>query len=78
MSKLTKEELTEVQGLKQKLDAIQLELGRLELVKGDLLNSFAAVAAKLEEAKGKLNEKYGNVSIDLTNGSYEEVKEEKE
>ena len=78
MSKITKEELSEVKELKGKLTGIQLEIGRYELLKNEMLQAFNATVKQIEEAKLKLSEKYGDVSINLEDGTYEEIEKEVE
>lgn len=78
MSKITKEELSEVKELKGKLTGIQLEIGRYELLKNDMLQAFNVTVKQMEEAKSKLSEKYGDVNINLEDGTYEEIKKEEE
>lgn len=78
MSKITKEELSEVKEIKGKLTGIQLEIGRYELLKNEMLQAFNATVKQMEEAKLKLSEKYGDVSINLEDGTYEEIEKEAE
>ena len=78
MSKITKEELSEVKELKGKLTGIQLEIGRYELLKNDMLQAFNVTVKQMEEAKSKLSEKYVDVNINLEDGTYEEIKKEEE
>ena len=78
MSKITKEELSEVKELKGKLTGIQLEIGRYELLKNDMLQAFNVTVKQREEAKSKLSEKYVDVNINLEDGTYEEIKKEEE
>ena len=78
MSKITKEELKDLQELQGKLNAIKHDIGLLETQKHSLLHMYAEEIAKQEESKKKLEESYGKINIDLKDGSYEEIKEEKE
>jgi len=77
MSKISKEELKELQESQGKLNAIKHDLGLLQTQSFSLNHMFAEEIAKQEEAKKKLEESYGKVNIDLKDGSYEEIKEEK-
>ena len=38
---------------------------------------YAEEISKQEDSKKELEEKYGKINIDLKDGSYEEIKEEK-
>ncbi len=76
MSKITKEELAKVKELKGKLTGVQLEIGRYELLKSDMLQSFTTIVNQIEEAKLELSKKYGDVNINLEDGTYEEIKKE--
>lgn len=78
MNKITKEELAKVKELKSKLTGVQLEIGRYELLKNDMLQSFTTIVNQIEEAKLELSEKYGDVNISLEDGTYEEIKKEEE
>ena len=77
MSKITKEELKDLQELQGKLNAIKHDIGLLETQKHSLLHMYAEEIAKQGESKKKLEESYGKINIDLKDGSYEEIKEEK-
>tara|TARA_R100001224_G_scaffold36106_1_gene20421 strand:- start:784 stop:1032 length:249 start_codon:yes stop_codon:yes gene_type:complete len=76
MSKISKEELKELQEQEQKKSAIKHDLGVLETQKHSLLHLFADIVSQQEGAKKELEEKYGKINIDLKDGSYEEIKEE--
>ena len=77
MSKITKEELKDLQELQGKLNAIKHDIGLLETQKHSLLHMYAEKISKQEESKKKLEESYGKINIDLKDGSYEEIKEKK-
>ena len=76
MSKISKEELKDLQESQGKLNAIKHDLGLLETQKHSLLHLYSEEIAKQEESKKTLEEKYGKINIDLKDGSYEEIKEE--
>ncbi len=76
MSKITKEELKELQEIHNKIVAIRHDIGMLNGQIHSLNHMQAEELAKQEEAKKKLVENYGNVNIDLKDGSYTEIKEE--
>ena len=76
MSKITKEELKELQEQEQKKGAILHDLGLLETQKHALNHMYSNVISEQEGAKKELEEKYGKVNIDLKDGSYTEIKED--
>jgi len=78
MSKITKEELASITDLNSKLKQIQLELGRLELVKADTLDAFKQTMEEFNGVKVELTKNYGNITVNLEDGTYEEVVEEAE
>jgi len=78
MSKITKEELASITDLNSKLKQIQLELGRLELVKADTLYAFKQTMEEFNGVKVELTKNYGNITVNLEDGTYEEVVEEAE
>jgi hypothetical protein len=75
MSKITKEELKELQEQEQKKNAIKHDIGVLETQKHSLLHIWADIVTQQEGAKKELEEKYGKVNIDLKDGSYTDIKE---
>lgn len=77
MSKITKEELKELQEQQGKLNAIKHDIGLLSTQIHSLNHMYAEEISKQEESKKSLEEKYGKINIDLKDGSYEEIKEEK-
>ncbi len=76
MSKITKEELKELQEQEQKKSAILHDLGLLDTQRHSLLHVWADIISQQEGAKKELEEKYGKVNIDLKDGSYTEIKED--
>jgi|TARA_R100000084_G_C4592166_1_gene118988 vacuolar-type H+-ATPase subunit D/Vma8 len=76
MSKITKEELKELQEQEQKKGAILHDLGLLETQKHALNHMYSNIISEQEGAKKELEEKYGKVNIDLKDGSYTEIKED--
>ena len=76
MSKISKEELKELQEQEQKKNAIKHDIGVLETQKHSLLHVWAEIVTQQEGAKKELEEKYGKINIDLKNGSYQEIEEQ--
>ena len=78
MSKISKEELKELQEQEQKKNAIKHDIGVLETQKHSLLHVWADIISQQEGAKKELEEKYGKVNINLEDGSYEKIEEQKD
>ena len=76
MSKITGEELKTLKEQEQKKAAIIHDLGFLETQKHSLNHFFSQVVKENEDSKKELEEKYGKISVDLKDGSYEEVEDE--
>jgi len=52
------------------------DIGAVEARKHELLHAFAEVATKSKELNETLEEKYGKITVNLEDGSYEEIVEE--
>jgi hypothetical protein len=78
MSKISKEELESLLESEKKFSAIKHDLGTLEVQKHGLLHAYAQVQEESNKVKKELEEKYGKININLQDGSYEEIKEDKE
>tara|TARA_R110001606_G_scaffold57239_1_gene138288 strand:+ start:234 stop:473 length:240 start_codon:yes stop_codon:yes gene_type:complete len=76
MSKITKEELKELQELNQKISAFRHDIGLLSEQSHSLNHMQSENIAKQEKIKKDLEEKYGKIHIELKDGSYKEIKEE--
>jgi hypothetical protein len=78
MSKITKEQLEKLQESQKKYAAIKHDLGQLEVQKHGLLHLWASVQEEDNKFKQELEEEYGKININLEDGSYEEIKEDKQ
>ena len=78
MSKIKDEQLEKLQGLIKELNQIQSQLGSIELQKHSLLHQSSDLQNGLNEFQKELEEEYGKVSINVTDGTYEEITEEDE
>jgi hypothetical protein len=76
MSKISKEELKNLQEQTGKQNAIKHDIGLLETQKHSLLHMYAEEMSKQDKSKKELEEKYGKINIDLKDGSYEIIEEE--
>jgi predicted nucleic acid-binding Zn-ribbon protein len=78
MSKISKEELESLLESEKKVSAIKHDLGTLDEQKHNLLHALSQVREQSNKVKKELEEKYGKININLQDGSYEEIKEDKE
>lgn len=76
-TKLTQEELQQLQEIQQQNQALALELGNLELTKiqiesryDELVEFHTQLKDKEKEIGKELSEKYGNGTIDLEKGEF--------
>ena len=76
MSKITKEELKELQESTSRINAIRHDIGLLSTQIHSLNHMHVEEVSKQEELKKSLEENYGKINVDLKDGSYEEIKEE--
>ena len=73
--KITKEELENVKNLNNKANEIAVQIGSLEVQKDLLIKEFLSNNVLVDKAKNELQEKYGDVSIDLKDGSIKSIDE---
>jgi len=78
MSKISKEELESLLESEKKVSAIKHDLGTLDEQKHNLLHALGQVREESNKVKKELEHKYGKININLQDGSYEEIKEDKE
>lgn len=76
VNKIEEQELTTVKEQQSKIQRVVMDLGALEVRKTEVLGAYSEFAKELEVTKKELEEKYGQVNINLQDGSYEEIKEE--
>ena len=67
--KLTKEELENLVEVQQKLNNITLNLGNAELAKQAMFAEYSKVKAEFDVVAKQLEEKYGQVNVNLTDGT---------
>jgi len=77
MSKITKEELTLLQEQDQRKRAILNDMGLLQTQVHTLSHLFAQLNQEIEDNKKVLEDKYGEVNIELSDGSIKPVEDEK-
>tara|TARA_R110002096_G_C14399388_1_gene707269 strand:+ start:347 stop:586 length:240 start_codon:yes stop_codon:yes gene_type:complete len=78
MSKLTKKELEELVKQEQDKKAILHDIGLLHTQVHTLSHMFANISKEQEDASKVLEEKYGKINIDLTDGSFKVIKDEED
>ena len=76
MSKITDEQLKQLQELQSKLNTTVSNIGTLEANKHALLHELAGVNKEIEEVKNELEEQYGPVNINLETGEYTEIEKD--
>lgn len=76
MNKLEQEELENLLDQEKRKMSIIREIGAIELRKHELNHLFAQVQQQQEIYKGVLEDKYGKISINLEDGTFEEIVEE--
>ena len=78
MSKITEEQLKQLQEQEGKKNAIKHDLGLLETQKHSLLHAFAQVQEEQDKLKTQLEDEYGKINVNLQDGTYEVIPEEVE
>jgi len=78
-AKITEEQLKEVRDSQAKLNQILHQIGLIEVQKSSVKVEFGKVNEETEKIKKKIEDEYGPINIDLSNGEYTivEKKEEK-
>ena len=78
VSKVTAEELKLVQENQGKMNQVLYQVGVLEAQKQGLMGYVQELNVETEENKKVLEEKYGAISMNLEDGSFEVIKKEEE
>ena len=68
-TKVTDVELKDLQGNARLISDLQMQIGRLEVQKTDLLSEIINSEKHLKETQAKLREKYGDVSVNIYDGT---------
>jgi len=76
VNKIEEQELDTVKNQTGKIQQCILDLGSLEVKKAEIMQAYSEFLKELDVTKKELEEKYGQVNINLQDGSYEEIKEE--
>jgi len=75
-NKITEKELKTIKEQQQKIQTVVFDLGALEAKKFEISIALKQFNEALNSTKKELEEKYGQVNIDLKDGSYKEIVEE--
>ena len=78
VKKISEEELKLIQGKVQILNSLQMQIGGIELQKTAAIDQLKAAQADMQKTQNELEEKYGKVSVNLTDGTIKEIPEEDE
>lgn len=78
MAKIKEEQLKAVTEQQQKLTTVLSQMGVLEIQKLNLAQEVKNLEGEVEKTKKELEEEYGKVSINLSDGTYEPIKDEQE
>jgi len=76
-NKISQEHLEELQDSVSKINQVALEIGNIELRKHTLLHQGVELQGDLQKFQVKLEDKYGKVSINIQDGSFKSIEEEK-
>tara|TARA_R110002126_G_scaffold111796_3_gene249754 strand:+ start:509 stop:766 length:258 start_codon:yes stop_codon:yes gene_type:complete len=74
--KITDKELETIKEQQKKIQTVVYDLGALEAKKFEISGALKDFNEALNETKKELEEKYGQVNINLQDGSYKEIVEE--
>ena len=78
VNKITDEELKSIQEIVDRMNKVQMQIGALQVQQQGALEQFRVDQVGLQELQKELEEKYGRVSVNLTDGTISEIPEEDE
>ena len=78
VTKITEDELKLVQEKVGKMNQLQMQVGGLEVQKQMVIGQVGVVQGELNEVQKSLEEAYGQVSVNLQDGTITEIPEEDE
>ena len=73
---ITEEQLKTLQEQQGKLNEMLKTVGVLEVQKGNVLQDVSSLSKEIEATKKELEEEYGQININLQDGTYEDIVEE--
>jgi len=71
--KITDEQLQDLQSLLNEINKNQLSIGQLETQKAVIIEGVGQLQVKLREVQNSLEKEYGQVSINIQDGSISEL-----
>ena len=77
MAKITDEQLKQLQDQVNTINQNQLQIGNLETQKHTLIHNGVELQSQLREIQDELEKEYGKVTVNISTGEYEDIKEEK-
>ena len=78
VNKITDEELKSIQEIVDRMNKVQMQIGALQVQQQGALEQFRVDQVGLQELQKELEEKYGRVSVNLTDGTITEIPEQDE
>ena len=78
VNKITDEELKSIQEIVDRMNKVQMQIGALQVQQQGALEQFRVDQVGLQELQKEREEKYGRVSVNLTDGTISEIPEEDE
>ena len=78
VEKITDEQLTELQGHVNRINSAQLQLGQLQSQKHGVVNAIPQLQKQLKDFQDKLEEEYGKVSINIQDGTIQELPQDEQ
>lgn len=74
--KITDEELKLIQEQVQVINNLQMQIGGIEMQKQIAILTVQKSQSELQQLQNTLEEKYGKVSVNLTDGTIKEIEDE--
>tara|TARA_R100001163_G_scaffold64161_1_gene57741 strand:- start:765 stop:1022 length:258 start_codon:yes stop_codon:yes gene_type:complete len=78
IKKITEEQLEKVNKQQAELSELLRSLGVLDVQKHNIHQKINDISKVVEETKQELEEQYGKVNINLSDGTYSKIEKEKE
>ena len=76
MAKIKEEQLKQLQEQVNTINQNQLQIGNLETQKHSLIHNGVELQNQLRGIQDELEKEYGKVTINISTGEYEDIKEE--
>ena len=77
MAKITDEQLKQLQDQVNTINQNQLQICNLETQKHTLIHNGVELQNQLRAIQDELEKEYGKVTVNISTGEYEDIKEEK-